>query len=374
MLINRALEGARLLRLDNLLLRRRSRAASRAPLIIVPGMFGTRLVDGAGQLLWGSTAALYRGPAIGAAEGVRSDGLLEALQLVPGLAQVDIQGSLLRFLEGVGGYRRGEDLICLDYDWRAGAQAGAEALAGVVQRVRGASDEKVDLFAISTGGQVARHFVAAQGEAVRRVVYLGAPQRGTFDALACLHRGFRFAPGGKLFPAGDAALAQSTVDALPFGEPVFVDEGGSPVPLDLYDEKTWRDTGLGSVTQARLTKARAAHEALARAPHAPEAFVLGGRHLPTPSRVVLVRGKARVPPAAPRPDDPFVGFSYTPGDGELSASSLRALPGLDEKRLWWVKSAAHGRMPADPLVHRLAVEALLATSRHIPATKLPDRS
>jgi pimeloyl-ACP methyl ester carboxylesterase len=373
-LINRALERVRQLRLADVLLRRRGRAQSHLPLIVVPGMFGTRLADARGRLVWGSTARLYRGPSIAAAEGARSDGLIEEMSLLPGLAGVDVHGGLLRFLERAGGYRRGEDLIALDYDWRAGALAGAEALAALVQRVRGASDDKVDLCCVSTGGQVARHFLAREPRAVRRVLYVGAPQRGTFDALASLHRGFRFAPGGKLFRGAEAARTQTALDALPHpDEPLFVDDRGARVPLDLYDERTWRETGLLEEAvpelQDGLDRARAAHRALDVAP-AGDAFVIGARHLPTPARVVLLRGKAHVPPPAPRRDDPFVGFTYLPGDGELSEASLRAVPGLDEKRLWWATPAAHARLPADPLVHRYVLEGLLATERFIPATIL----
>jgi hypothetical protein len=373
-LINRAVERARLLRLPEILLRRRGEAAARAPLVVVPGMFGTRLRDRFGRFLWGTTARLYRGPPLGTAEGVTSDGIVEGMTLLPGVAHADVHGGLLRFLEAAGGYRRGEDLVTVDYDWRAGSAAGVEALAETIHRLRGASDERVDVFAVSTGGQVVRHYLAGAAHTVRRTIYLAAPQRGTFDALACVHRGFRFAPGGKLFPGEEAALAQTVLDALPHqDDPVFVDEQGTPVPLDLYDERTWHETSLlpkpVAGLQQRLERARAAHRALDGAlPH--DAFVIGARHRPTPARAVLVRGKARVPPPVPRSDDPFLPFSYAPGDGDLPAASLRAIPGLDDRRLWWVETAVHARLPAHPFVHRLVLEGLLATDRHIPATTL----
>src|SRR5690242_11552297 len=115
MLLNGWLERGRELGLRGLLLARRARAITeRAPLIVVPGMCGTRLVDDRGRVVWGSLACLYAGPSITSA--TRSAGLLDGIELVPGVAGVDVYGGLIRFLQRAG-YRRGEDLFVLDYDW-----------------------------------------------------------------------------------------------------------------------------------------------------------------------------------------------------------------------------------------------------------------
>lgn len=377
MLLNRLIERGRSLGFGRVLLSRRARRVrERAPVVLVPGMFGTRIVDGRGRTLWGSTLRLYGGPSITGAEDARPAGILADLSLVPGLVGIDVYGGLVRFLEDVGGYRRGEDLRVLDYDWRAGAVAGAERLADLCERIRGAGEERVDVIGISTGGQLVRWFVAHGGDrAVRRAIYVGTPQRGTFDALACMHRGFRFAPGGKLFTPGEAAACQTTFDALPHpADRVLVDQSGAPLDLDLYDASVWARLGLvGEATpdfQARLDRARAFWQALDRAPHGADAVVIGAGHLPTPARAVVIDGEARVPPPSPRPDDPYVGYTYAPGDGELSLASLRALPGLDPRRLWLSCPPAHHRLPSDPGVHDRILEALLATDRHIPGTKL----
>src|SRR5437773_2018138 len=86
----------------------------------------------------------------------------------------------------------------------APAVAGAAALEALVQSLRGIGDPRVDLVSVSTGGQIVRYWLAYGGRdalegaapsgdgaaMTRRVVYVGAPHRGSFDALACLHRGF----------------------------------------------------------------------------------------------------------------------------------------------------------------------------------------
>jgi hypothetical protein len=49
------------------------------------------------------------------------------------------------------------------------------------------------------------------------------------------------------------------------------------------------------------------------------------------------------------------------------------LPGLDPQRVWFVEPDEHRTLPADRDVHRLVLEALLATDRAIPETRLDAR-
>jgi hypothetical protein len=405
-LANRLWERARRLGLrERLLARRGQNVRERRPVVLVPGMCGTRLIDERGAVLWGSTAALYFGRGVTRRDDVRPGGLLRELTLVPGLLAYDVFGGLVRAL-GRAGFVEGEDLFVLDYDWREGVAAGARALAELIARIRGfipallrapagreLRQDRVDLVAISTGGLVARAYLGYGGAdplasgaplagapAAARVIYVGAPQRGSFDALACLHRGFRFAPAGRLFSPGEAAACQISWDALPHpDEPVFVDQRGQPLELDLYDPEVWSRLRLGDARDAaqrpeRLARARALHLALDRAPAQPaaETVVIGACHLPTPARVLVRDGgaPAYVPPPVPRRDDPFVGYLYRPGDGELPETSLRGLPGLPADRVWQVRPRKHAALPSDPAVHRLVIEALLATERFIPATDL----
>jgi hypothetical protein len=160
---------------------------------------------------------------------------------------------------------------------------------------------------------------------------------------------------------------------------VFVDEDGAPLAIDLYDPATWDRLRLGDPATAAersgcLARALALHRALDRVadlPH-PDTYVIGGRHLPTPARAMVRRGGTgvHVPPPVPRRDDPYIGYLYRPGDGELPESSLRALPRLPPDRVWEAGPKAHAAFASDAGVHRLVCEALLATDRFIPSTDL----
>lgn len=399
------IERARRVGLGPRLLRERASAAKdRVPVVIVPPLFGTRLVNGEGRVIWGATSNVFFGPTIGGARGVRPAGLLEELPIIPGVVGQDIHGGLIRYLVEVGGYRRGDDLFSLDYDWRAGVVHGALQLEELVRSIRGIGTERVDLVAISSGGAIVRYFLAYGGDGglvdpaateaakpslspgaawARRVIYIGSPQRGTFGAPAHLHEGIDFIPGGKHFPPSELSLCQTTFDYLPHpDDPVFVDEKGNVLPLDIYDPETWIKLGLAGGLKgidvddfdARLKRGRRLHAALeGGAGKHPDTIVIGARHLPTRARFLVSRGRALIPDCDPRKIDPAFQFTYVPGDGALPEASLLAVPGLEEDRLWLVRPKAHHLIPADPNVHRFLLEALLATDRRIAKTPLPRR-
>ncbi|MEO7096243.1 MAG: hypothetical protein ABI175_23490, partial [Polyangiales bacterium] len=121
---------------------------------------------------------------------------------------------------------------------------------------------------------------------------------------------------------------------------------------------------------AGLEGARALHRRLEGTRLDVDTYVIGACHLPTPARVRVDGGRAHVPPPHPSRTDPFVGYTYVPGDGELAGSSLCAVPGLDPRRVWLVSPGKHSNLPSDPEVHRLALEALVGTMRTIPKTDL----
>jgi hypothetical protein len=387
-LINRVIERARLARLDGRLLRRRAARAERTPVVLVPSVFGTRLVGVDGRSVWGSLRRLYTRPGLTAS--ARPTDLLTGFRLIPGLYEYDCFGGLLRFLQDAGGYRRGEDLHVLDYDWRTGIADGAAALAALIDRLRGAGDEKVDLVCMSSGGLVARYYQAYGGApltdgapeptgagaaCVRRTVYIGAPHLGSFSAVADANNGFRFAPLGRTFTAEEVCGLQVNWDALPHpGTPLFVDEQGRILDLDRHDAATWRrlrmPAGRVPGLQHMLTRARRLRAALDAAGPAGDAFLIGARNWPTAARVLVSGGVGRIPACEPQADDPCVGWLYEPGDSTLAASSLAGLPGLDPQRIWWVISKEHIQLVSSPPVHRLVLEALLATERAIPRTDL----
>ena len=145
--------------------------------------------------------------------------------------------------------------------------------------------------------------------------------------------------------------------------------------MDLYDPDTWQrlqlDPGVTDLAR-RLETAARLQRTIAQVTH-PDSFVIGARNLPTATRCIVQRGRATFPPCEPRPDDPRLRFAYEPGDSAVPVRSLQGLPSLDPQRVWFVESNEHRALPADRDVHRLVLEALLATDRAIPETHLDVR-
>jgi hypothetical protein len=355
-LANRALEWARHRRPAFRELAARARGASKRPLVIVPSVLGTRIADRDGRVLWGTAVRLYAGPPVATAEGTPA-GLLDGFTIVPGVLAYDVFGGLVRALVSVGGYSR-DALAIVEYDWRASVGEAADRVCDAIA----AAGTEADVVAISSGGLAVRHALA-RGARAGRVVYIGTPQRGTFQSLSYLHDGLRMVPLGRKFSPAELAACKTSWDTLPHpDEPVFLDARGEPLERSLYDPETWRRFRLGDPGAhlvANLERAAALHRALDRAaPHA-DSVVIGARHLPTLSRMQLVRDRAVLPACSPRRGDPLAPRLFEPGDSALPARSLDAVPGIDASRIHAVTPRLHRMLPADPDVHRALLSALL---------------
>lgn len=239
----------------------------RNPVIVIPGILGSRLVDReSGQLVWGAFepgaadpqtpegARLLALPVDGERplhelrDGVEPDGVLERLRVrllgVP--VAIRAYAGILATL-GAGGYvdeglslagvdYGGDHFTCFqfDYDWRRDNVENAKRLQAFIEEKRayvrqvykeryGIEDAEVkfDLVAHSMGGLLTRYFLRygdadlpeggpppevtwAGAEHVERVVLVGAPNAGSLEALTQLVEGLDV--GRPLFPFYQPAL------------------------------------------------------------------------------------------------------------------------------------------------------------------------
>lgn len=256
------------------LYRSASTAADQPPVILIPGLMGSTLVDReTGREFWpGSLRALafsdYRELAQMSAEDREGEGLVPG-DLFYGVAGVDFYSNLLATLERAGRFRRarpGEPVRGTDrrryyvflYDWRKDNTETARKLHALIEQVRtdyGNPDLKVDIVAHSNGGLVASYYlrygprdVLDEAEPrtwdegprrVRRLVMLGTPQLGSVKSVERLLYGMRI--GLRVIPVEVMATIATPFEALPHPwlKPV-VDVRGQPLPLDLFDPGQWR--------------------------------------------------------------------------------------------------------------------------------------
>lgn len=249
--------------------------AGRRPVILIPGMLGSRLKDpDSGQVAWGGIKGFLGG-------GVASR---LALPLEPGgpvplvpagvveeVGGVDVYGGIQQVLEQMGGYAPPGSSAPLDrpaiflfpYDWRQSSATNAAGLAREIQRIKGLYRDptlKVDLVAHSMGGLIARYYLLygardvraeadpvpdfAGVEDVNTAVLLGTPGLGSVAALHACIEGNRV--GLTPMPPEVLATLPSMYELMPsHSMPVLYGTDGHPSAINIYDVQSWRRMGWG---------------------------------------------------------------------------------------------------------------------------------
>ncbi len=251
-------------------------AARHTPVILIPGVLGSRLTRGPGGAeAWpGSTRKLLTSGYAELALRVDPETLeplddgLVASGLFDAAAGQDFYGRIVRELSEAGGYRiatpgerleRPESRLYLfPYDWRQDNVVTAGKLDRFIEQIRadyGDPGLRVDIIAHSMGGLVVRYYerygtadvldgntfnVTGAGAAkLRRVVLLGTPSQGTVNAVHSFLNGYRVAlsrlptEGVALMPALYQLFPHPLVDWV-------VDINGQALRRDLFDVRTWR--------------------------------------------------------------------------------------------------------------------------------------
>jgi hypothetical protein len=316
------------------------------PLLVVPGLFSTELVDAEQGHIWGRLRNLYGGPPIATLEGLRGQprNIVRVIPIIPGIYDYDLMLSLERALCGAG-YRVDETLHYFAYDWRLRIVDLGVALAAEVRRLAERAGSAIDMLGLSNGGPMIRAAFAADGTLpVERVVTSGGPHGGCVETLACIDRGFQFAPLGRTvspeqFVACPGALAAIPSPALAR----FVVDGeaaaGPETVDDLYDVATWRRLRMSvfrrdaddpiwiDVVGKRLADMRETWRILDAAPAPRRLICICGTGIPTQVAIVVRKGRAYVPGEGKLAGLPPA--AITDGDGALTVEQASAWTGAD---------------------------------------------
>jgi len=248
----------------------------RAPVIIIPGILGSRLVDReTGEEAWpGSTTQLltsdYRRLALRIDPETLEplDDKLVARQLFSGAVGRDFYGRIIDVLEKVGGYRRGRPgepvapgsalMYPFAYDWRQDNVITVRALDALIEQIRrdhGDPGLRVDVIAHSMGGLIVRYYerygthdvldgnvfpVTGGGAGkLRRIVLLGTPNQGSVTAIHSFLNGYRV--GLSRLPTEGIATMPSMYQLFPHPLVTWITTTrGQPLERDLFDVDVWR--------------------------------------------------------------------------------------------------------------------------------------
>jgi len=245
------------------------------PVIVIPGLMGTSLVDArSGVELWPGSlqdlafsdhARLARiGPAWEGDDSIRAGAVIRRL------GGIDIYGALLDTLAQAGRFREGRPgepvygpdrrrFYTLAYDWRQPNIVAVRQLHALIDQIRidhGDPTLRVDLIAHSNGGLIAQYYLRygphdvlehpdpqpwAEGrQRLRRVAMLGTPKLGAVASLRRLLEGYRFTL--RTVPVEALATFPTVFEILPHPlTRVIHDREGRPLAIDLFDVTVWRD-------------------------------------------------------------------------------------------------------------------------------------
>lgn len=281
-------------------------AQSPPPVILVPGLLGSRLRErSTGREIWpGSPIQALLGNRQGLALNIDPatlepiDDDVEAYALFDRLLGADFYARLRDTLEQAGGYRLAQPGVAITqpgrryyvfpYDWRQDNVRSAQKLDALIEQIRRDHRDpalKVDVVAHSMGGLILRYYLRygardvlgdnelridyAGVAKVRAAILLGTPNLGSVNALHGFITGTEV--GYRAVPPEVAATLPSTYQLFP--HPLhdwLVTADGRALARDLYEPQIWRafqwsvfDPAVRRRVRERYASREAAEQALA---------------------------------------------------------------------------------------------------------------
>jgi len=254
-----------------------SRGVEKTPVIVIPGVMGSRLFHGeTGEEVW---PAGFFGLIFGrhfdslALPVERSDeaanrDALEARGIFHETFGRDFYANLLGTLEGPGSYDcappeeadSATDCFLFSWDWRRDFTEAAGELGDLIdwiRRSRGDPDLRVDVVAHSAGALITRYFIRYGGRdvlgtdepvldqagapKVRRAVLIAAPNYGSIRALQTAITGRHIGPFAEIRPEVLATMP-GLYQLFPHPDRDWmIDNHGARIERDVYEVATWRD-------------------------------------------------------------------------------------------------------------------------------------
>jgi pimeloyl-ACP methyl ester carboxylesterase len=327
------------------LARRAKKARKSAGVLIVPGMMGSRLCEVSRRGGSSRAAVLWIDPrrvgagrledlALPSGKSVRARGVL-----LPSYAKLKLELAI-----------RGFDARFFAYDWRLGIEESGAALAATIAAVRPAA-----VIAHSMGALAAR--VAARRlpkRAIRRLIMLGAPNRGSYAPVLALRGVYPFVQKLSRLDLRHSPdeLSAHIFSTFPGLYQMLPTLGHSGLDFDLLDPGCWPSAGPRPDPNllARVAAARAAMSD----PDDRMVQIVGVNR----DTVVGVRRAA-------------AGFEYVStrsGDGTVPVS-MALLPGLDT----YYAHELHGNLPSNARIIDALVELIREGDTGILARKFTPR-
>jgi pimeloyl-ACP methyl ester carboxylesterase len=268
--------------------RRRSKASRpqrldlATPILFVPGVLGTTLVEQAlpRRRIWGSAAGLIASRRLSVTAdgtpGLEPGDVLWRFAVVPRVYSVAVYETLASRLEQTG-YRRASlaaptlrnGLYGLAYDWRHDIVTAARAIESAIARLTSELGiARIHVVAHSWGCNAVRYFLRYGGADVlasapeaprpgaRNVAIffaLGPLYGGTLRALHEAQHGFTVAPGLGV-ESRQASTTASLYQLLPYDSRCALRDDGTSTDVDFADVDMWKSCAWGAFQPRTLAR------------------------------------------------------------------------------------------------------------------------
>jgi pimeloyl-ACP methyl ester carboxylesterase len=224
------------------------------PLVFLPGILGSELLDQDGGLVWGGLRSLKRFEELeitahGPVKPLRVGGLIRNISILGPFWTLHQYDGLLKTLKDLN-YREGETLFIFPYDWRYSNFETAQKLENFIDAQPALKDQQFDILAHSMGGIIARIYIQRLdgGPRVKRFISLGVPAQGAMNAFAIMSEGWgQF----KNLMAGGIATIRRVVFSFPslyellprYDNCCRIGDETTYAPFDPTDVNVWKANG-----------------------------------------------------------------------------------------------------------------------------------
>jgi hypothetical protein len=193
------------------------------PVVIIPGIMGSKLCSKDGSLLWGDRLSYTEKRLRKIRLPFKFDpdaldqkpcGIIESVNVIPLLWESNVYSGLINTLEGFGynenAVLASKKIIIFDYDWRLSVDYNAKKLREKIDTLFPDKAQQVNILAHSMGGMIARIYVQQLGGAdrVKHLIFMGTPSRGSAKIFKRLKEGLDNWPSGL---SGGIQEIQSTI-------------------------------------------------------------------------------------------------------------------------------------------------------------------
>lgn len=252
------------------------------PVILIPGITRTGLKNTkTGKVVWGNTRGLYQWREKDDlalpidSTNLREDrddlvpyNLMKKIRVIPFFVELYTHDQFIKNMQKKGYQlgdmehpKAGDNFFIFLYDWRRDNTEQAARLSQQIENIKKVNqnpDLKFDIVTHSNSNFLVRYYALYGGqdvvdqahpqptyegaENIRKLIFVGAPYRGTMMAFQVLNEGFHAVPlfFVRKFSVYENFTMPSLYQLMPSpGEPALVDEKGKDLSVDIYDAGNW---------------------------------------------------------------------------------------------------------------------------------------